>query len=309
MNRSLLGLVGQRLITIAAVSIAIVFLTFWAMGIISSRNSGAENLPLLELALEAGEATVVYFSALFRGDLGPVSTVSGERAISDIVWFAYKNSMVLIFIAVGAASVIGLILGTYAGLKPLKRREYTVLTLTLIGVSAPAFLIAILLQTAGIKYTITFGRQLVRMGGYGWDFKHLVMPLLVLSFRPVAYITRTTFVGIGRIMKEDYIRTAFSKGLGNWQTLTGHAYRNLAVPFLTSIGLSVRFSLSILPLVEFVFAWPGMGLGLLQAINDQQTILVVTFALMIGLTFQLITLVLDFSYRVVDPRLREPVEA
>lgn len=309
MNRSLLTLLGQRLITIVAVSIAIVFFTFWAMAIINSRDAGAENLPLLELALEAARATATYFANLLGGDAGTVTTVSGERAVSDIVWFAYKNSMVLIFIAVGAASVIGLILGTYAGIRPLKRREYTVLTLTLIGVSAPVFLIAILLQTAGIKYTVTFGRQLVRMGGYGWDFKHLLMPLLVLSFRPVAYITRTTFVGIGRIMKEDYIRTAYSKGLGGWQTLTGHAYRNLAVPFLTSIGLSFRFSLSILPLVEFVFAWPGMGLGLLRAINERQTILVVTYALMIGLTFQLITLILDFGYRIVDPRLRDPVKA
>jgi ABC-type dipeptide/oligopeptide/nickel transport system permease component len=309
MTRSLLGLMGQRLITIAAVSIAIVFFTFWAMAIIISRDSGAENLPLLELAVDAGQATATYFGNLLRGDLGSVTTVSGERAVSDIVWFSYKNSMALIIIAVGAAAVIGLILGTYAGIRPLKRREYTVLTLTLIGVSAPAFLIAILLQTAGIKYTVTFGRQLVRMGGYGWDMKHMAMPLLVLSFRPLAYITRTTFVGIGRIMQEDYIRTAFSKGLGSWQTLTGHAYRNLAVPFLTAVGLSFRFSLSILPLVEYVFAWPGMGLGLLQAIIDRQTILVVTYALMIGLTFQLITLILDFSYRMVDPRLREPVEA
>jgi peptide/nickel transport system permease protein len=309
MNRSLFTLIGQRLITIAAVSITIVFFAFWAMAIIISRDSGTENLPLLELAIDAVKGTATYFANLLSGNTGSVTTVSGDRAVSDIVWFTYKNSMALIFIAVGAAAVIGLILGTYAGIRPLKRREYTVLTLTLIGVSAPAFLIAILLQTAGIKYTITFGRQLVRMGGYGWDYKHLLMPLLVLSFRPVAYITRTTFVGIGRIMKEDYIRTAYSKGLGGWQTLTGHAYRNLAVPFLTSIGLSFRFSLSILPLVEFIFAWPGMGLGLLQAINERQTILVVTYALMIGLTFQLITLALDFSYRIADPRLRDPVEA
>ena len=309
MNRSLFSLIGQRLIAIAAVSIAIVFFTFWAMAIIISRDSGVENLPLLELAIDAAKSTTTYFANLLSENPGTVTTVSGDRSVSDIVWFAYKYSMALIFIAVGAAAVIGLISGTYAGIRPLKRREYTVLTLTLIGVSAPAFLIAILLQTAGIKYTVTFGRQLVKMGGYGWDYKHLLMPLLVLSFRPVAYITRTTFVGMDRIMKEDYIRTAYSKGLGGWHTLTGHAYRNLAVPFLTSIGLSFRFSLSILPLVEFVFAWPGMGLGLLQAINDRQTILVVTYALMIGLTFQLITLLLDFSYRLVDPRLRDPVEA
>ncbi|UCG24029.1 MAG: ABC transporter permease [Chloroflexota bacterium] len=309
MARNRIALVAQRLVTIALVSIAIVYLSFLAMAIIESRDAQPENLQLGELAAGAAKATVNYFRALFQGDLGTVTMTSGERAVGEVVWFAFRNSMALILIAVGGAAIIGLLLGTYAGLRPLKRREYTVLTLTLIGISAPAFLIAILLQAAGIKYTVTYGRQLVRMGGYGWDFKHLAMPLLVLAFRPLAYITRSTFVGIRRIMREDYIRTAFSKGLRLSDTLLGHAYKNLGVPYLTAIAVSLRFSLSILPIVEFVFGWPGMGLGLLQAINNRQPILVVTYALMIGLTFQFVNLALDISYRLVDPRLRLPVEA
>jgi ABC-type dipeptide/oligopeptide/nickel transport system permease component len=309
MTRNWITLVVRRLVTIAVVSIAIVYLSFLAMDIIESRDTRPENLQLGELAVTAAKSTVHYFEVLIQGELGTVTMTAGERAVSDVVWFAYKNSMALVLMAVGVAAVIGLLLGTYAGVRAVKGREYTVLTLTLLGISSPAFMIAILLQAAGIKYTVTFGRQLVRMGGYGWDFKHLAMPLLVLSFRPLAYITRSTFVGIRRIMQEDYIRTAFSKGLGLPGTLVGHAYKNLGVPYLTAIGLSLRFSLSILPIVEYVFAWPGMGLGLLEAINNRQTILVVTYALMIGLTLQLINLALDFSYRMVDPRLRIPADA
>lgn len=308
MARNWIILVGQRLVTIVLVSIAIVYLSFLAMAIIESRDEQPDDTPLGELAEGAAGATADYFGALFQGNLGTVTMTSGDRPVSEVVWFAFKNSMLIILIAVGGAALVGLLLGTFAGLRPRKGREYIVLVLTLIGISAPAFLIAILLQVGGIKYTVTFGRQLVRMGGYGWDFKHLAMPLLVLSFRPLAYITRSTFVGIRRIMQEDYIRTAFSKGLSLPRTLIGHAYKNLGVSYLTAIGVSLRFSLSILPIVEFVFGWPGMGLGLLQAINNHQTILVVTYALMIGLTFQFVTLALDFSYRLVDPRLLVPAQ-
>ena len=79
MNRSLFSLIGQRLISIAAVSIAIVFFTFWAMAIIISRDSGAETVPLLELAIDSVRATGTYFSNLLSGDLGTVTTVSGKR--------------------------------------------------------------------------------------------------------------------------------------------------------------------------------------------------------------------------------------
>jgi len=307
MTRNWITLVVQRLVTIVLVSIAIVYASFLTMAIIESRDTRPEGLQLGDLAVDSAKATATYFEALIQGELGTVTMTAGERAVSDIVWFAFKNSMALVLMAVGAAAVVGLLLGTYAGVRAVKRREYTVLTLTLLGISSPAFMIAILLQAAGIKYTVTFGRQLVLMGGYGWDLKHLAMPILVLAFRPVAYITRSTFVGIRRVMQEDYIRTAFSKGLTLPRILVSHAYKNVGVSYLTAIGLSLRFCLSILPIVEYVFGWPGMGLGLLEAISNRQPVLVASYALLIGLTLQLINLALDFSYRLIDPRLRAPI--
>lgn len=81
--------------------------------------------------------------------------------------------------------------------------------------------------------------------------------------------------------------------------------RNIAVPVLTAVGVSLRFSLSTLPVVEFFFAWPGVGLRLLEAINAGQLRVVVTLALALGMTFLLVNLLLDIVYRLVDPRLRE----
>ena len=301
----MLQFLARRVVSLVLVSIAIVYFGFLGMALLGRLDEEDSSAQLGESLLLAGEQTVTYFTGLLGGDLGTVESVSGPRPVSEILWFSYRNSMGLVLIAVTAAAIIGLLLGIYAGLKQRPRRQYTVLMFTLIGVSAPAFLVAVLLQTAGIKYTVTFGQQLVRMGGYGWDLRHIAMPLIVLSLRPLAYMTRATFVSMGQIMQQDYIRTAFAKGLTLAHTTFGHAFRNLAVPFLTAVGVSFRFAISILPLVEYIFAWPGMGLRILEAINNRQPVLVVTIALVLGLTIQLINIALDASYRLVDPRLRE----
>jgi peptide/nickel transport system permease protein len=301
----MLQFLTRRLISLVLVSIAIVYFGFLGMALLDRLDDEGPDSQFGESAVLAGELTLTYFAGLLSGDLGTVETTSGARPVSEILWFSYRNSMGLVLMAVSAAAIIGLLLGIYAGLKQRPKRQYTVLMFTLIGVSAPAFLVAVLLQTAAIKYTVTSGSQLVRMGGYGWDLRHIAMPLIVLSLRPLAYITRASFVAMGQIMHQDYIRTAFAKGLSLAQTTARHAFRNLAVPFLTAVGVSFRFAISILPLVEYIFAWPGMGLRILEAINNRQPVLVVSIALILGLTIQVINIALDASYRIVDPRLRE----
>jgi peptide/nickel transport system permease protein len=106
-------------------------------------------------------------------------------------------------------------------------------------------------------------------------------------------------------MEENYIQTAYAKGLGQRYTVFIHALRNVAVPILTAVGISLRFSLGSLPIVEFLFLWPGMGLRLLQAINNREAAIVVTLTLMIGLSILGINLLLDITYRIVDPRIRD----
>ncbi len=133
----------------------------------------------------------------------------------------------------------------------------------------------------------------------------MLLPILVLAARPIAYLTRHAFIATDRIMEENYIQTAYAKGLGKRYTVLVHALRNVAVPILTAIGVSLRFSLGSLPVVEFLFFWPGMGLRLLQAINNREAAIVVTLTLMIGLTILGINLFLDIIYRFVDPRIRD----
>jgi ABC-type dipeptide/oligopeptide/nickel transport system permease component len=201
--------------------------------------------------------------------------------------------------------LIGAFLGTIAGLSRRGISRQGVLFSTLIGISIPSFFLAVLLQAGGIKYTTSIGRQLVSMGGYAWDFKHLAMPLIVLAVRPIAYLTRAAHISMRSIMDENYIQTAFAKGLTKTSTIFNHALKNMAIPYLAAVAISLRFALSVLPIVEFIFGWPGIGRGMLESINQRDPILFVSMAIALGLTIMITNLVLDISYRLIDPRLRE----
>ena len=130
--------------------------------------------------------------------------------------------------------------------------------------------------------------------------------MLVLAARPLAQITRISFVSISDVKVEDYVRTAKSKGLSNYQVTLRHVIRNAAIPILTTVGISVRFALASLPIVESFFGWPGAGAALLKGIAQQDSDLVVALFLCFGLLFILINITLEFSYRLIDPRLWHP---
>jgi ABC-type dipeptide/oligopeptide/nickel transport system permease component len=301
----MLAFLLRRLTFILVVSIFIVFFSFFGVYLMGSRDPDVPPPSVSQAFTSAKDDSLELLGNILHGNLGMAPTVSGDRPVIEIMRFAYKNSMGLLLISLSTAALLGILAGHIAALSRKRRREYSLLLLTMAGVSIPSFLIAVFLQQAGIFYTVTFGRRLVSMGGYGWDFQHMLLPLLVLAARPLAYITSSTYVSLTRIMEEDYIRTAFGKGLSTSRTAIVHALRNLAIPLLTSIGISFRFALSTLVLVEFIFAWPGLGQTILQAIQDRVPLLVAATALALGLTIQISFLLLDLAYQIIDPRTRE----
>jgi peptide/nickel transport system permease protein len=178
------------------------------------------------LAKQAWGDTTGYLTNLFEGDLGTATLVYGEEEVSNVLWEWFKNSMGLIAISLTLATALGIFMGLTASLAKSQLQTYLVLFLTMLGLSAPVFFVAVLLQTLGIRYTVTFGSRLVSMGGFAWDFEHLLMPVLALMARPLAQITRVTYISMQEILKEDYIRTAYSKGLRQERVIWVHAFRN-----------------------------------------------------------------------------------
>ncbi|MBP7998744.1 MAG: ABC transporter permease [Chloroflexi bacterium] len=301
----MLRFLGQRLLALVVIALAIAYFLFLAMHLVGQAREPDAAATTAGFITQSAQDTITFFRGVIQGNLEPVPTISGPRPVKEILWFAYGNSLGIIWRALLLATIIGVGLGVWAALTPQKIRGYFLLTLAVVGISAPSFLIAVLLQNGSLQFNNTLERRWISMGGFGWEFQYLVLPLLVLSAKPVAYIMRATFIALRRVMQEDFVRTARAKGLTSSWLFWGHIARNLAVPVLTTIGVSLRFALGVLPLVEFIFGWPGVGLRVLEAVQENSPILVVAIALSLGLTIQLISLGLDFSYRFIDPRLRE----
>jgi peptide/nickel transport system permease protein len=292
----------QRAAFSVLVLVGIVFVIHLGMSMASNSEAAEPDFDLFNYTGSAWESTQDFFRGIVAGDWGTYLADTGVEPVRGILVSAFVNSMGLLLISLAGAIIIGLILGGIAALR--KQASLGTLTLTIIGISLPSFFVALLLQRAVIWQTENFGRSL-SVGGFGWDVEHMLLPVLVLSARPLAYLTRSSFLSLGHIMQEDFIRTAFAKGLRRPTVINVHALRNIAVPVLTAIGVSLRFSLGTLPVVEFFFGWPGMGYYLINAIDGRQTPVVVALAFIIGATLLSVNLLLDVIYRWVDPRLRE----
>jgi ABC-type dipeptide/oligopeptide/nickel transport system permease component len=295
---------GRRIVFIALVYVLIVFFVHMGMRMMHNSDAARPDYDLVRYGRLAWQDTRTTLSRVLRGDLGQVRTPRGMVPVIEIVGETYRNSMGLLLAALATAAVGGLCFGLIAALARNKTVSLLMLVVTLLGISTPAFFLGLLLQLGELRYLATFGRRLVSIAGFGWDVQHMLLPVLVLAARPLAYLTRTTFLSLGQVTQEDYMRTAFAKGVSSSRAVRVHALRNVAVPVLTAIGVAIRFSLGTLPVVEFFFAWPGMGRHLLEAIDARQVSVVVALASALGLTFLLANLLLDVTYRIVDPRTR-----
>jgi ABC-type dipeptide/oligopeptide/nickel transport system permease component len=215
-----------------------------------------------------------------------------------------SRSLGLLLVSMVLGAVIGVPLGLAAAVVRHRRLSLFFLVSAIVGVSTPSFFLALLLQILEITFYKRTGVALVPVGGFGWD-SHMVLPALVLAARPIAQVARVSSVALTEVLDADYIRTAHAKGLILREVLSRHALRNAAVPILSAVGTSLRFSLSSLPVVEAIFQWGGMGSLLLEAIQQQNVTLATTLILILGICFVLIHVALDLLYRWIDPRMRE----
>jgi len=296
----------KRFVFIISVSICILFFAFWAMRMAQNSSSARSTATALSSAQYAARRTGQYISGLAQGYWG---TITIRRAnyrrvvpVTDLIVGSFPNSLGLLTLSLLLASVVGVPIGLFAARQSHSPLSLGLLTSTLIGISLPSFLIAALLQLFEVIWYRRTGVRIYPVGGFGWD-GHLVVPVLVLSARPLAYVARMAHMSFSDVLSEPYIATARSKGLSKGRMVRGHAYPNAAIPILTAAGVSLRFSLSSLPVVEALVGWPGIGAKLIEAIQLGQSDAVAGLALVIGLTIMLVNLGLDVAYRLLDPRL------
>jgi ABC-type dipeptide/oligopeptide/nickel transport system permease subunit len=291
----------QRLLLSLPVLLAITFMSYAGL-------DAASGTPAQDALAGALRQTAGYVSRLAAGDLGATATdiySSAPQPLAVLVPTLLVKSLGLLAAATVVAIALGLPLGVLAALRRHSGLSRLTVLASIVGISLPSFFAAFLLQLLTIRLTRTLGFRLLPVGGFGWD-SHLVLPALVLAARPLAQIARVTFVSLSSVLERDFVRTAHGKGLSYHTVLSRHVLRNAAIPILTTLGMSARFSLSSLPVVEYFFGWPGLGAGLLLAIASRDDHLTVTLLLCLGLLFLLINLLLELAYRLADPQLRQP---
>ena len=239
---------------------------------------------------------LIFVRDVFQGDFGqsfqykaPALQVVLERvpATVDLTIAA----MVLI-VAAGAP------IGIMAAVRPGTRYEYGGMVFAVLGQSLPNFWL-------GIMLILLFGvalRWLPTSGFEGWRF--LILPSVTLAAYPTALVARLTSSSMLDVLSTDYIRTARSKGLANLVVILRHALKNAVIPVLTVVGLQIGALLSGAVVTESVFAWPGVGKLIVDAIFSRdfpvvQTVLTLSAATFVGINF-----LVDVLYTLIDPRIR-----
>jgi peptide/nickel transport system permease protein len=236
------------------------------------------------------------------------------RKVSSLIAERLPATLELSFTAALIALVLGIPMGVYSALRRGTFVSQAMMTLSLIGVSLPTFLIGILLIlffAVTLKWLPSFGRgEVTAFGGWttgflsvdGW--KHLILPAITLAIFQLTLIMRLVRSEMLEVLRADYIKFARARGLPNRSVYFGHALKNTLVPVITITGLQLGSLIAFAIITETVFQWPGMGLLFIQAVTFADIPVMAAYLCLIALIFVIINLVVDLLYFVVDPRLR-----
>src|SRR5437588_9041612 len=238
----------------------------------------------------------IFLRSVVRGDFGqsfqyraPALRVVVERAPATIQ---------LAFAAMLLTVLVGVSIGVLAAVRRGTGYDYAGTVLAVLGQSLPNFWLGIMLI---LLFGVTL-RWLPTSGFEGW--RYLVLPSLTLAAYPTAFIARLTRSGMLEVLDQDFIRTARSKGLPATTTTLRQALKNATIPLLTVLGLQIGTLLGGAVITESIFAWPGMGKLVVDAIFFRDFPVVQTILILSATIFVVINLLVDLLYSVIDPRIR-----
>ena len=265
-----------------------------------------------------------WVKTMASGDLG--TSIASRRLITDELKDRFPATIELSLMAGFFAILIGVPLGFVAAKRYQSAVDQASLFLSLVGVSIPIFFLAIILKyvfAVRLGWLPSVGRQDVLLdaehptnfyvldgvvtGNWtaAWDaLKHLILPAIALGSIPLALIARVTRASVLDVQNEDYVRTARAKGLPG-RTVDGrHVLRNAMLPVSTVIGLQVGLLLSGAVLTETVFAFPGIGIWIQEAISNRDYPVLQGGILFVAMIVVVVNLLVDLSYGLINPRIR-----
>ena len=319
----MLAFILRRLVQAVFVMLTVAFIAFMLFQYVGDPVTnilGQDATPQQRLQLRADLGLDQPFAVQFgrfvgnaaRGEFG-LSLRQG-RKVSSLIAERLPATLELSMLSAVIALVFGISMGVYTALRRGTFFSQALMTISLLGVSLPPFLIGILLIlvfAVTLKWLPSFGRgEVLAFGSWttgmasldGW--KHLILPGITLAIFQLALIMRLVRAEMLEVLRADYIRFARARGLPNRSVYFGHALKNTLVPVITITGLQLGSLIAFAIITETVFQWPGMGLLFIQAVTFADIPVMAAYLCLIALIFVVINLVVDLLYFAVDPRLR-----
>jgi len=303
---------GSMLATMLVVGVVVFFVIHAIPGDVTSALLGAEASPaqieVLRKRLNLDQPIVVqfasWFGALLQGDLGQSTYM--RTSVLGAIGQRLEPTGLLTLLATVIAVALGVGLGVIAAVRHNSIVDYGVMFIAMLGLSIPTFWLGLLM----IMFFAVYLRWLPAAGYVALaespidTFRYLVMPAVALGFSQAAVIARMTRASMLDCLREDYVRTAHSKGLRRRRVVLRHALRNAMLPVLTVIGLSIATMAGGVVVTETVFNIPGAGRLVVESIQRRDYPVIQGAVVAVAFVYALINLVVDLSYLGLDPRVR-----
>ena len=253
-----------------------------------------------------------FITNMLRGDFGLSYQI--KRPVNELILERLPATLELVFVSAVIALVIGIGLGIYTGIRRKSWSSKAILSVSLVGVSLPTFIIGIsliYLFAVHLRWLPSSGRSGTMLIGNwktslltleGW--RAIILPAITLSLFQLTLILRLVRAEMLEVMQTDFIKFARARGLAEKAINYRHALRNTLVPVITIIGLNIGGLIAFSVITETVFQWPGTGLMFIQAIDFVDVPIMAAYLVFVALLFVIINLMVDILYFIVDPRIR-----
>lgn len=239
-----------------------------------------------------------YIVNLVQGDMG--RSIATGRPVLATIRERLPATALLACTSMLIATILGIVLGLIAAYKPNSWTDSLTMSLSLLGISLPAFVVGLLL-------VLLFGVMLEWFPNSGYidrGAEYLILPMITLAIRPMAIIARVTRSSMLDVLGQDYVRTARAKGLNNFTVYTKHALRNALNPVVTTVSAWFAGLLAGTYFIEYIFSWPGVGLTAFNAIEKLDFPVIQGTVLLTAVVFVVVNVFADLLYAYIDPKVR-----
>ncbi len=298
----------KRTVMLLPVLLGVTFLVFTIISLtpgdvatmILGQGATAESVAKLRHQLGLDEPLLIqygrYLAHLLSGDMG-ISYATQKPVVDEII-SRFPNTLTLAFYSILVSIALSIPIGVISAVKQYSLFDNLGMIFALVGISMPSFWLGLIL-------IIVFALNLGWFPSGGADqWKSIVLPAITLGVASTASIARTTRSSMLEVIRQDYIRTAKAKGVGNLQVILKHALKNALIPTLTVIGLEFGELLGGAILTETVFSWPGIGRLMVESIQRKDTPMVLGCIIVFSVAFSVVNLIVDILYALIDPRIK-----